>query len=158
MCAVLDCSSQRQAYAVLAASPLLFTLVCSIASRFWLVANPSTLGLHPSYWQIVEIADRQISEIILQPKAQDLKLETLQALLLYCQYSPLQPLGTDGARTRFSDGGSSVSFVRHFEFRARLKGYASSSLALLFVSARSYSCKTVYKTTPGTLRKSRKTI
>ena len=66
------------------------------------------------YWQIVEMADRQISEVILQPKAPHLRLETLQALLLYCQYSPLQPLSNDGARTRFSDSGNSVSLLEKF--------------------------------------------
>lgn len=112
MCAVLDCATQKQAFAVCSASPFLFTLVCSIASRFWIVPETNLLGLHPKYWSIVEMADRQISEVILQPKSFDIRLETLQALLLYCQYSPLQPLGLDGARTRFSDSGNSVSLDR----------------------------------------------
>lgn len=67
-----------KAFAVSAKSPLLFTIVLSIAARHWDFQSGGS-NLHPAYAQIVDMVDAALSELLLQPALETVQIETVQA-------------------------------------------------------------------------------
>ncbi|KAH8895530.1 hypothetical protein GQ53DRAFT_804356 [Thozetella sp. PMI_491] len=99
---VLCPRSQRSAATVRATCPTLFTSVCAIGSRFM----DLSLTMSTRYPEIVRILDATLSRILLKPHPSDGRLETIQALLLYVQWMPVDVQGSpqgDRIRTRYND-------------------------------------------------------
>ncbi|KAK7469970.1 hypothetical protein VKT23_001407 [Stygiomarasmius scandens] len=98
--------TQRNPSRVRNSSTLLFFTICTIGARFWNAHNfPPSLStpfacqqdprsitwLHPRYTDLVTILDQNLTRLV-QPSPADVTLETVQALLLYVQWMPLDVL------------------------------------------------------------------
>lgn len=98
--------TQRQAHA-LAAEPFLFSSCIAVGARYANMHNPSRALAHSKYLRIVELLDHNISALVLRTTGPHVCLSTVQALLAYIQWTPLE--SPDANRTRFSDNGAFVS-------------------------------------------------
>ncbi|KAL1738189.1 hypothetical protein HDZ31DRAFT_6473, partial [Schizophyllum fasciatum] len=105
--------------------PLLFTTICSIGARYWHCQPSSSQSwLHPRYPQIITQLDQCIMSLLLRPTAADMCLETVQALLLYAQWMPLEVPAAGAAslpRSRFNDV-SAWSMIGHASRQALFIG------------------------------------
>jgi hypothetical protein len=61
------------------ASPLLFTMICSVGARFFNTSKPEESILHPAYWHIIDLVDKQLAEMLLRPKTSEIVVEAIQA-------------------------------------------------------------------------------
>ncbi|TRM58799.1 hypothetical protein BD626DRAFT_510600 [Schizophyllum amplum] len=108
--------TQRDATELRHISPFLFTTICSIGARYWHCQPSSSQSwLHPRYPQIIYQLDQCIMALLLRPTSADMCLETVQGLLLYAQWMPLevpQPGATTLPRSRFNDV-SAWSMIGH---------------------------------------------
>lgn len=63
--------------------------------------------LHPRYPEIVRLLDAEIMRVILRPRQEDHKLETVQALILCAHWMPLDiSADRERYRSRFSEAGA----------------------------------------------------
>ncbi|KAL1718068.1 hypothetical protein EV715DRAFT_253034 [Schizophyllum commune] len=113
---LLSARTQRDATEIRHYSPLLFTTICSIGARYWHCQPSSSQSwLHPRYPQIIGQLDQCIMSLFLRPTSADMCLETVQALLLYAQWMPLEVPATGSTslpRSRFNDV-SAWSMIGH---------------------------------------------
>ncbi|KAM0746830.1 hypothetical protein T439DRAFT_110046 [Meredithblackwellia eburnea MCA 4105] len=97
---------------VRSASLFLFTCLCVVGARYWTdpTARPGTgeTRLHPRYFDLVALFDRQVSSLFLFPTPPDICLETVQGLLLSAQWMALdRPVNPDARpHSRFNDASA----------------------------------------------------
>ncbi|RSH95502.1 hypothetical protein EHS25_000594 [Saitozyma podzolica] len=92
---------------VRSSSKLLLLAILCVGARFWSYSSRSSCWLHPRYHELVRLLDMEVMRITLRPSPDDLKLETVQGLLLCAHWMPLD-VSTDKKqyRFRFSEGGA----------------------------------------------------
>lgn len=92
--------TQSSAASVRATCSVLFTSICTVGARYWDHESPPAARswLHPRYRALVALLDEAIGFLLLRATPADVTVESIQALLVYLQWMPL-----DGVRSRFND-------------------------------------------------------
>lgn len=72
-----------------------------------LTVSRSDCWLHPRYAEIIRLLDGEMMRVTLRPRQEDHKLETVQALMLYAHWMPID-VSADKKRyhSRFSEAGA----------------------------------------------------
>ncbi|KZV63511.1 hypothetical protein PENSPDRAFT_589762 [Peniophora sp. CONT] len=79
---------------------VLFTSICAVGARYWDHETPAAARawLHPQYRALIGLLDEAISHLLLRATPVDVTVESIQALLVYLQWMPL-----DNGRSRYND-------------------------------------------------------
>ena len=72
-----------------------------------LMSSRKDIWLHPKYQSLVALLDRELNRLILRPRPRDLSLETIQALMIYSHWMPVDmSLKGSRYRSRFSESSA----------------------------------------------------
>ncbi|ORX36245.1 hypothetical protein BD324DRAFT_482718 [Kockovaella imperatae] len=87
-------------------SSLLFLGILQVAARYWGHSSRADSWLHPRYNELVALLDMEVTRLTLRPRDGDASLATLQGLMLYAHWMPLEVAPHGQVRFRFSETGA----------------------------------------------------